>query len=98
MVRRAFRTAAPAGTFVGAAGHSSSTSRRFQDVKQKPFSELDRGRSGTLHDRSRWRTPGHVTSAGFSISLELVPGFGGKMRNAGRIKLGYYPLPVEEAR
>ena len=63
VVWRAFRTAAPAELLVGAAQHGSWASRRFQDLKQKPFSELDRGTSGTLRDRSQWRTQGHVRSA-----------------------------------
>ena len=77
VVWRAIRTAATAELLVGAAQHGSPSSRRFQDLKQKPFSELDRGTSGTLRDRSQWRTQGHVRSAPLA-NPELVPRFGGK--------------------
>lgn len=70
---------------------------RFQDFRQKPFSELDHGKVDTLCERGQGRAACGVSSAQIQQTPDKSHAVEDKMRNAGRLKLGYYPLPVEEA-
>src|SRR5271157_4574718 len=91
------RIATLAGLHVGATQHSPAANRRFQDFQQKSFSELGHGTVDTLRDRSQGRAACGVRSAHLQQTLEKSHAVEEEMRNAGRLKLGYYPLPVEEA-
>src|SRR5271157_4049948 len=91
------RIATLAGLHVGATQHSPAANRRFQDFQQKSFSELGHGTVGTLRDRSQGRAACGVRSAHLQQTLDKSQAVEEEMRNAGRLKLGYYPLPVEEA-
>src|SRR5208283_5513493 len=86
-----------AGLPVGATQHGSPANRRFQDFQQKSFSELGHGTVDTLRDRSQGGAACGVRCAHLQQTLEKSHAVEEEMRNAGRLKLGYYPLPVEEA-
>src|SRR5271165_3510534 len=97
VVWRTRRAATLAGFFVGATQHGSPANRRFQDFQQKSFPKLDYGTVDTLRERSQGRAACGVRSAHLQQTLEKSHTVEEEMRNAGRLKLGYYPLPVEEA-
>src|SRR5271165_2246076 len=97
VVWRTRRAATLAGFFVGATQHGSPANRRFPDFQQKSFSELDHGTVDTLRERSQGRAACGVRSAHLQQTLEKSHTVEEEMRNAGRLKLGYYPLPIEEA-
>src|SRR5271166_4724638 len=97
VVWRTCRTATLTESFVGAPQHSAPANRRLQDFQQKPFSELDHGTVDSFRDRGQGRAACGVRSAQLQQTLDKSNAVEEEMRNAGRLKLGYYPLPVEEA-
>src|SRR5208282_3911502 len=97
VVWRTRRTATLAGLLVGTPQQSPSANRRLQEFQQKAFSQLDHGTVGTSRKRSQSRAVCGVRSTQLQQPLDKSYAVEKEMRNAGRLKLGYYPLPVEEA-
>src|SRR5208283_2396025 len=97
LVWRTLRSATLAGLLVGATQQSPSANRRLQNVQQEAFSELDHGTVDTLRNRGEGRAACGVRSAHLQQTLDRFQAVEEEMRNAGRLNLGYYPLPVEEA-
>src|SRR5271165_4066717 len=86
-----------AGLPVRAPQHSPAANRRLPDFQQKSFSKLDHGTVDTLRDRGQGRAACGVRYAHLQQTLDKSKAVEEEMRNAGRLRLGYYPLPVEEA-
>src|SRR5271157_5336314 len=81
-----------AGSLVGAPQHSAPANRRLQDFQQKPFSELDHGTVDSFRDRGQGRAACGVRSAQLQQTLDKSYDVEKEMRNAGRLKLGYYQV------
>lgn len=60
VVRRVSRPGMPSAPLAGATRHCSSADRRFQDIKQKPFPQLDHDRRDSKPSKAERRTAGDV--------------------------------------